>query len=47
MLNKSTPNKDVAVEFIENYMLSGQGPEDDQRRRAAGRAGQQVVFRRG
>ncbi|MBS0440336.1 MAG: maltose/maltodextrin ABC transporter substrate-binding protein MalE [Proteobacteria bacterium] len=25
MLNKSTPNKDVAVEFIENYMLSTKG----------------------
>ncbi len=25
MLNKSTPNKDVAVEFIENYMLTKQG----------------------
>ena len=25
MLNKSTPNKDVAVEFIENYMLTTKG----------------------
>ena len=25
MLNKSTPNRDVAVEFIENYMLSVKG----------------------
>ena len=25
MLNKSTPNKDVAVEFIDNYMLSTKG----------------------
>ena len=25
MLNKSTPNKDVAVEFIENYMLTAKG----------------------